>query len=215
MSSAYIGIDVSIRRGKPLAVAVVTHEHTFLLHDLPPAPGVIKDPTTALEGYQVWGAAVQEAIAERVAAAGLRIERVGIDAPAAFPAKGQVRQCEVAARRITGIYLTPDVDTALHHHSQFYHWMLGGLGIWQAFQPLYPCREVFPHLAFWQRDVRSKKNTIKGLSERQNLLAGLLPLPHQALTHDHLDALMAAYVASRDDAQCVGDANNWADGIWW
>lgn len=134
---------------------------------------------------------------------------IAIDAPCAWSTDGR---CRPAERRMMeqGIYCfsTPTQATAEAHPRKHFHWMLGGMALFEALQRTHPvrdprspgrerfCIETFPHAITWHLQG-GEANAKKKRPERRTLL-NRLGIDPTALTNiDKVDAALCAYVAHR------------------
>ncbi len=94
LSSVYLGIDVACAAGKRLPICVVSADppHTPLIIPKPLAGliprGLGNKEIAAEKPFRVAAGVITSALKRIMSEMGWRIERIGIDAPAAAPAKG-------------------------------------------------------------------------------------------------------------------------------
>jgi predicted nuclease with RNAse H fold len=170
---AYAGIDVAIARGKRLPLCLAVLEEGRLV----PLPlRRLRQPAPPRGGGNVWvlepqavRAFAEETAAylDRVCAAeGLRLSRIGIDAPRDFcPPSIPVRPCEAALFKAgLSCFVTPSrarfegivAQARAHLRSggspgRLPHanrlWMLAGFALFRTLEGLAECREVYPQAA--------------------------------------------------------------------
>ena len=191
MERAFAGIDVSFAKGKRLPVVICTWNCGRLipkrLQELSVAPprgsgnvATLSDET--VRGFAREAAAYLQDVSRRL---GLRIVRIGIDAPRAPATEGVRRAAEVAMDRVgVSCIATPSrgafkkikekvtthldeggAESTIPHANQL--WMLVGFALYKELSSVAECIEVFPQATVQALGVGHQHKSGRGVAEAQ------------------------------------------------